>query len=128
MKNHFRPRAEFRKSSRLKLLAMYSYIRVRPHDAREFCWSGHIYEVSDTGLRFELDDVVALGTLVEVQATLPGRCSTIVNLSGRVVRYHDDPDDPGPIRVGMMIESFSTENDRHLWLDYIRSSQSRKAA
>ena len=128
MENRPRSRAEFRQSSRLKLSPMYTYIRVRPHDSGEFCWTGHIYEVSDTGLRFELDQAVPLGTAVEVQATLPGRCSITANLSGRIVRYHDDPDDTGPIRLGMIIESFSTEEDRRLWLGYIRSSRLSEAA
>ena len=128
MQNHSHSRGEFRQSSRLKLSAMYSSIHVRPRHSRQFCWSGHIYEVSDAGLRFELDHPVALGKPVDVRATLPGRNATTVNLSGRIVRYHDDPDDPGPIRVGMKIDSFSTEDDRRLWLDYIRSSRLSQAA
>lgn len=128
MQKRFLPDAESRQNIRLKLSAMYTVIRVRPHGTRRYCWSGHVYDIRETGLRFEVDSTLALGTLVDVQVTLPGPGSTTVKLSGRIVRYHDDPEDRGPVRMGMAVDSFATRSDFRRWLDYLRGGQLRKAA
>lgn len=128
MQERSKPAVESRQDLRLKLSPMYTVIRVRPHGTRRFCWSGHIYDVSETGLRFEVDGKLALGTSVDVQATLPGPGNATVKLSGRIVRYHDEPEDLGPIRMGMVVDSFSTQSDHRRWLDYLRGGQLKKAA
>ena len=119
---------EFRRDRRLRVPPMYTLIRVRPPGRRKYIWSGHIYDVSSTGLRFELDTPVAPGTPIDVRVTLPGAGGTTVSLSGHVVRWHDDADEPGPVRMGMAFDTFARPVDRFRLLEYLRAHAARAAA
>jgi hypothetical protein len=122
------PETDSRQAPRLKLPAMYTLIRVRPQGNKRYCWTGHIYDISASGMRFELDAPLQPGTLIEVRATLPGPNSTTVNITGRIVRYHDEPNEPGPIRMGMVIDSYTRPVDRSRLSDYLQHSGLNKAA
>mgnify|MGYP003349381161 FL=1 len=63
-------------------------------------FEGHAYDVSDSGLRLELDSALPVGTPVDVELHMPGLGSAI-HLVGRVARVFDEIDDPGPRRMGM---------------------------
>ena len=111
-----------RRQRRLKLPPMYTLIRVRPRGTKTYCWTGHIYDISASGLRFELDAAVATGTEIEIRAALPGCHHTTINASGHVVRYHDEPDDPGPIRMGMIFDKFTHKEDLQRLTDYLNEN------
>ncbi len=128
MQRRSEPESEQRHHPRLKLPPMYTLIRVRPHGDSKFCWTGHIYDISESGLRFELDAGVQPGTSIDIRATLPGAHSTTVNMTGRVVRYHDEPDDLGPQRMGVRIDSFLCQSDRHRLAAYLRHNGMTRAA
>ena len=119
--------SELRSAARLKLPAMYTLIRVRPVGEDRYRWTGHIYDVSESGMRFELDQPIDAGTRVEVRAMLPGSSHITFNATGRVVRLHDDSDDCGPVRMGMVFERFAHHSDQLRLSDYL-SGASRKAA
>ncbi len=70
---------------------------------------GHAYDVSITGIRFELDEALDEGTVVEMDVTLPG-CRT-VHTTGRVVRVFDHQDDPGPRRMAAHFDQFGSDQD-----------------
>ncbi len=110
---------EHRAQPRLKLPPMYTHARVRSRGTKKYAWSGHIYDISLTGLRFELDCPLDPGAEVDVQAALPGSPSAVIQLSGHVVRYHDDPDEPGPMRMGMVFDKFTRPIDRRRLHDYL---------
>ncbi len=112
------PAAEdHRAAPRATLPPMYTLLRAkRPGDDR-YRWSGHLYDVSMTGMRFELDDALKTGELIQVRAMLPGQDHVTVRIEGRVVRMHDD--EAGPVRMGLLIERFLGPHDRAKLADYL---------
>ena len=117
---------EQRRSPRLKILPMYTSIRVRCHGHLPFDQTGHIYDVSTGGMRFELDHSLECGTHIDVQASLPGTSPTCINLSGHVVRYHE-PDEVGPVRMGMAFDGAIRSADRRRLADYLYDHGSPQA-
>jgi hypothetical protein len=115
------PLEENRSQPRLALAPMYTFVRVRPEGRQRFCWTGHIYDISETGMRFEVDRPIEPGTRLDIQATLPGAPRIDVHATGHVVRLHDDANDPGPIRMGMVFETFSRQADRLRLSDYLET-------
>ena len=103
---------------RLKLPPMYTVLRVRPVGHNTYPWTGHIYDISASGLRIELDDPIEPGTAVELRATLPGSEQTTITAQGRIVRIHDD--EPGPTRLGLTFEQFPHFSDRQKLNRYLK--------
>ena len=125
--------AETRQQPRLRIPAAYSVVRVRPAEdsaaeSDDYVWSGHIYDVSLSGMRFELDDPLDPGTRVDVRGLLPGSAHVQFRATGRVVRYHDEGPEPGPTRMGMVFEHFSTRTDEHRLREYLSDAGVRLAA
>ena len=114
--------AESRQAPRLRLPAMYTLVRVRRRGDERYSWSGYIYDISNSGMRFELDSTLEPGTQIEVKAMLPGSPHTTFAASGHVVRRHDDSEDLGPTRMGMTFDSFAGRTDRRRLEDYISQS------
>ncbi|MCX5658861.1 MAG: PilZ domain-containing protein [Planctomycetota bacterium] len=114
--------AEARQAPRLKLPAMYTLVRVRPMGREKYIWTGFIYDVSDTGMRIELDCDLDPGTQVEVRAMLPGARQTTIHATGHIVRRHDDHDEPGPVRMGLEFDSFNHADDRMRLSAYLANS------
>ena len=50
-------------------------------------------------MRFEVDQAIDPGTDVEISAMLPGPVHRTLHALGRIVRLHEDPHEPGPIRM-----------------------------
>jgi c-di-GMP-binding flagellar brake protein YcgR len=119
--------AEARGSSRLKLPAMYTLVRAKARGGSRFTWTGHIYDLSTTGMRFELDQALDPGTEIEVRAMLPGSIHTTFRATGRVVRIHDD-EWIGPTRMAMIFDHFSHSVDRQRLADYLLGCGIRQAA
>jgi c-di-GMP-binding flagellar brake protein YcgR len=119
--------AEARHQPRLKLPAMYTLLRARLAGEKRYRWSGHLYDISLTGMRFELDLPVDPGAEVEVHLMLPGPEHTTLNVTGRVVRIHGD-DEQGPARMGMTIDRFDGVRDREKLADYLSAKGLRLAA
>lgn len=121
------PAAELRRMPRLKVPAMYTLVRVRVEGEDRYRWTGHIYDISLTGMRFELDGPIDAGTRVEVRGMLPGHLHTLFRATGPVVRIHDE-DGEGPTRMGMAFESFGNPVDRRRLSAYIDDAGVRRAA
>ena len=107
-------RNDSRQSVRVKLPAMYTLVRVKPVGAERFRWTGYIYDISSSGMRFELDAPVDPGIKLEVKAMLPGTQHTTIRAQGTVVRIHDDDQLPGPTRMGMTFDHFIEEDQVRL--------------
>ena len=120
--------SDARRHPRLKLPAPYTLLRVRRSDESRFTRTGYVYDISASGMRFELDQALEPGTTVEFRAMLPGAQHMTFNGRGRVVRLHDDADEPGPVRMGLSIEGFSEHVDRRRLHDYLTSAGQRLAA
>jgi c-di-GMP-binding flagellar brake protein YcgR len=107
---------------------MYTLVRVRPRGDGKYCWTGYIYDISSTGMRFELDSAIEAGAEIEIRAMLPGFPHTTFNATGHVVRRHDDLEERGPIRMGMVFDRFANTNDRRKLEDYLVNQSGRMAA
>lgn len=118
MPRHVKP-AESRQSPRLKLPPMYTLVRVRAEGEERFRWTGYIYDISSSGMRFELDNALDTGTRVEVRAMLPGSPHTTFSAVGQIVRHHDDAEELGPRRMGVSFEQFAQPTDRRRLFAYL---------
>lgn len=123
-----RTNAERRESPRYSLPAMYTLVRVRAKGNERYRWIGYIYDISESGMRFELDSALEPGTEIEVRAMLPGFYHTTFQASGRVVRVHDDAGFGGPMRMGMAFESFARDSDKQRLNRYLSQPTMKKAA
>lgn len=113
------PESEARRQPRLKIPAMYSLVRVRPAGADRYCWSGHIYDVSLSGMRFEIDEPLNPGTSIEVRGILPGQDQLSFRATGHIVRFHDDEPEAGPTRMGMTFDQFHSDIDHDRLSGYL---------
>lgn len=119
--------ADSRAFPRLKLPAMYTLLRAKKPGDDRYGWSGHLYDISMTGIRFELDLPIEPGQTLQVRAMLPGQEHTTVRVEGKVVRIHDD-EDAGPVRMGMTIDRFLGPHDRIKLMGYLGGHGQRMAA
>jgi hypothetical protein len=71
---------------------------------------GHAYDISVSGVRFELDAALPSGLPIEMEIHLPGLVDPI-RASARVVRVFDEDDDPGPRRMGAVFTAFASPAD-----------------
>ena len=88
---------------------------------------GHVYDISQGGVRIELDDPLDLGEIVSLQLDLPGT-DAAVQAAAKVVWIHDDQDDPGPRRMALRFTEFLNSSDRSRLVDYIDRERGRRAA
>lgn len=114
------PSTEARQRPRIKIPAMYTLLRVRCKGEERYRWTGYIYDVSGSGMRFELDEALEPGSEIEVRAMLPGSQHTTFRAAGRVIRIHSD-DEPTntPCRMGMVFTDFQTDVDRRRLEEYL---------
>jgi len=118
-----------RSEPRLKLPAMYTLIRVRLTGDEQYRWSGHVYDISMAGMRFELDEPIEPGTAVDTRIMLPGHRQTLLRVSGHVVRLHDD-DEPilPPVRMGMAFDQFASTIDQYRLSSYLADAGLKREA
>lgn len=109
---------EHRHEPRRNLPVMYTLLRVRLTGEHRYRWTGHIYDISLDGMRFEVDEAIEPGTEVEIRALLPGHSHMLFHASGRVVRLHDD-EVVGPTRMGMSFGGFRSTLDRQRLMSYL---------
>ncbi|BAM04423.1 PilZ domain-containing protein [Phycisphaera mikurensis] len=117
----FAPHAAARRQERLKLPAMYTQVRAKQPGAARYTLSGHLYDVSMTGLRFELDEPLPAGQHLHFRVQLPGEEQATVRLEGSIVRLHDESNEPGPVRMGAQIVKFLWPTDRTILEDYLQA-------
>lgn len=105
-----------RRHQRFTLPTAYARILVRLLDSDEFEWEGHAYDLSEGGVRFELDRAIEPGTPIAMRIELP---HTAVERSterrslyafANVVWMEDD-DQPGPVRLAAVFTRFARADD-----------------
>ena len=72
-------------------------------------------------MRFEVDRAMEPGTHLDIRATLPGAPCIHIHASGHVVCLHDDGECPGPIRMGMVLETFRRQADQMRLSNYLET-------
>lgn len=95
-------RIEQRQTERFRLEPMLTSVEVTR--AGGMPADGHAYDISETGLRFELDEPVPAGEFVSVTLQWPG-AGPAIQVDGEVVWVHLAEDDPGPRRMGVRFTS-----------------------
>lgn len=108
-----------RRHQRYVLPSMYTGVEVRPMDSESFEWKGHAYDISEGGMRFELDRPIEPGTRIAVRIQLPG--AEFLRLTERRPVYafanvvwieEDDLDQGGPVRMACVFSRFVVPGDR----------------
>jgi len=97
---------------RLRLTPGYSaaYVQVIENGVARIL-DGHVYDVSEGGVRIELDEALPIGTDVSICLQLSGAAAGIF-AAGNIVRVFDDGDDPGPRRMALSFRRFLNARDR----------------
>lgn len=128
------PRSEERRRHpRYALPPMYTRILVRLLDEDDFTWEGHAYDISEGGLRFELDRAIAPGTPVAMRIDLPHAHSerSTTRRAAFVfanIVWLQDEDEPGPVRMAAVFTQFAREGDRELLFNRLMRTAYRQAA
>jgi hypothetical protein len=73
-------------------------------------FEGHGYDISLTGMRFELDEELPAGTEVTIDLFPPAERDPI-RMRGTVVRVFARDDDPGPRRMAVQFTGFGSPRD-----------------
>lgn len=117
-----------RAHERFTLTPMYTTVTaIREASPFSGEFEGHAYDISETGIRFELDEPLNTGEAVTLRLTLPCE-SESVSVSGDVVWVNDADDDPGPRRMAVHFRGFHDQADRFRLLNYLGNGKMRRAA
>ncbi|MCE9618747.1 MAG: PilZ domain-containing protein [Planctomycetes bacterium] len=73
-------------------------------------FEGHAYDISNCGIRLELDEALQVGKRIDIDLYTTGTFKEI-RFSGVVTRIFDEIDDPGPRRMGIEITKFTDKED-----------------
>lgn len=131
--------AERREHQRYVLPAMYSPVWVRELDTERFVMSGHAYDLSRGGMRFELSDPIAPGTRVAVKIGLgegwgtgSGRDVSLPRAAHAMATViwveEDDLEWAGPVRMACAFRNFCGPRDEELLFGLLDSGRYALAA
>ncbi|MFG0245766.1 MAG: PilZ domain-containing protein [Phycisphaerales bacterium JB052] len=126
------PRVNRRIHERFLLQPGYTAASVRLHPKeREFTREGHVYDISEGGIRFELDHPIELGSTISMRIQLPSNCQEAgpdhcVYVTGNVIWC--DLDEPGPSKMAMAITRFDRQGDKARMLRSLTSKRYLRAA
>lgn len=117
-----------RQWERFQLEPMYTSVTVRHGAGLKLCETeGHAYDISASGIRFELDDALPAGTPVAIEVKLPAIDESI-SVSGTIVWQHDADDDPAARRMAVRFERFAGPDDRTRLYRYLGTWPRRVSA
>jgi hypothetical protein len=125
-----------RRFARFVVEPMYTPVAVRVMDSGEpgpFDLEGHAYDLSEGGVRFELDRPVPPGTRIAVQITLPSAGESELGPGRTIMAFASvvwlDADDPvPPHRMAAVFTHFARACDRERLLRQFATGRYRAAA
>lgn len=129
-----------RRFPRFVLPVAYTPVAVRLMHDQTFDNEGHAYDISEGGVRFELDRPVPAGTRVAMRLDLPdwggdrGELTGPGGLPGRAVFafatvvWLEDEDEPGPVKMAAVFNEFCRVGDRERLLATFATGRYRLAA
>lgn len=124
------PKIDRRRFPRFTLPVAYTPIAVRLLHEKEFTNEGHVYDLSEGGLRFEVDEPVPVGTRVAIRLALPDwadqRTSDVYAMA--TIVWVEDEDEPGPVKMAAVINEFCRAGDRDRLLATFATGRYRLAA
>ncbi|MHB1156406.1 MAG: PilZ domain-containing protein [Phycisphaerales bacterium] len=111
---------DHRRHPRKALPVGYVQVRVRLSGQQRFSLTGHAYDISLSGIRFELDQPLPLGKSIDMQLCLPGNepPDHPICAKARCVRLHDD-DETGPVRMGARFIDLPKPTDQRQLAAYL---------
>lgn len=119
---------EAREHPRFKLQPMYTEVTIqRIRDMSISTVAGHAYDVSEAGVRIEMDEPLEVDERVSLCLNMGGE-KTSVFASGRVVWVNDEDDDPAARRMAIRFTRFLAPEDRTRLMRSLGSGQYRQAA
>lgn len=89
--------------------------------------TGHVYDISEAGIRLELDEALEIGSLVSFQIELPFGNGTVTG-TATVVWVNSEDDDPGPRRCALRVRDFLTASDHARLVRFLGDVQPSRAA
>ena len=114
-----------RDDERVRMAPMYT--AVTASRSASAAMHGHIYDISASGVRIELDEPLPPGEHVSLELQLPG-APTTVQASADVIWCHDEQDDPGPRRMALRFVEFSDRGHQKRLADFLIRERGRRAA
>ncbi|HVU62716.1 MAG TPA: PilZ domain-containing protein [Phycisphaerales bacterium] len=118
---------------RFALEPMYTPVAVQCPEARAFDNEGHVYDISEGGVRFEADKPIKPGSPIAMQITLPNtnpreiEPGRTVFVYGKVV-WLEDEDEPGPYKMAAEFTRYAKAQDRERLLRQFATGRYRAAA
>jgi len=96
-----------RSHTRYSLPSMYTTLTL-VDDQGNAIHEGHVYDISQGGMRYELDEALTPGSTVTVQIDLPGHNSSDVKAVCNVLWVEEeDLEHPGPVRMACSFVSLA---------------------
>jgi len=123
-----------RRFPRFDLEAMYTTIAVRTLEHDRFELHGHSYDISEGGIRFELDRGVECGTQIAMMINLPtmnregGDAGENAVYVFATVVWIEDEDEPGPIKMAAVFNRWARQGDRERLLGELGKGVYRRQA
>ena len=126
-----------RRHERFATLPMYTSISATPLGQPPL--EGHAYDISEAGIRFELDRALPPGSPVTLTIDLPRWLPNPIDNDAPLIEpkpvevnasviWIDDDGVPGPVRMAATFTNFATPLDRERLLDTLAAGALRRAA
>ena len=120
-----------RRHERFCLVPMYTSVTARTGATAgqdpDCDLTGHAYDISESGARIELDNVLPTGESLDLHFSFPAEQFDI-HTKANVVRLFEIDDDPGPRRMGVEFTGFRSDLDRQRLLNWLGRKQLLRAA
>ena len=116
-----------REHERMRLNHMYTSVIVEPKFTIRHSMLGHAYDISDSGIRIELDEPLEVGQSVTLHLDLPGAGDDIL-ADADVAWVNDEHDDPGPRRMALRFTQFHSPRDHRRLTNFLSGPQQHMAA
>ncbi len=125
--------ADRRRFPRFVLPAGYAPLKIRRLDRDIFDLDGFAYDISEGGIRFELDQPIEPGSRVAMQIMLPGLAETAIGPGRAVfvfanVVWIEDEDEPGPVKMAAVFSNFARAIDSERLRNQLTPGRLRAAA
>lgn len=126
------PRVNRRIHERFMLQPGYTSAAVRQHpDEQSFSLEGHVYDISEGGICFELDRPLEPGSTVSMMIDLPSNCNDTgpgraVFVTGNIVWC--EVEEPGASKMALAITRYDRAGDKGRMIKALTSKRYLRAA
>ena len=126
------PSVNRRRFERFTLQPAYTPVVVRTLDQEALTLEGHSYDLSEGGLKFEVDREIKAGTPVSIQITVPAPLAQATGASRTVTALGtivwSDTEEPGPVVTGAVFTCFPRDGEKEGLLRHLGAGILRRAA